>query len=230
MPEKVSVQVSVFCGPERHNWINPQLCNFLVGLESIRSRGERKIDISFIAGQIPHDSARNLAAKNFVNSDFDWLLMVDNDQAPWVSVLEMFDGASDEMDVIVPRFFCLTGGGNPTDVHAKQNLRLSLGWYEMPVKQYRKGEWMELSCAGTGVMAIRRRVFEKLKRPPHFKFGYDSDGIMSEGEDQFFCRKVRAAGMQIWGNCRHEAGHMHSIELSFLARIAGFDGQCFPSR
>jgi hypothetical protein len=59
----------------------------------------------------------------FVKSDCEWLLMVDNDMVVALSILEMTDTAPRDADVLVPRQFALCKGG--TEASPKITLRLA---------------------------------------------------------------------------------------------------------
>ena len=56
-----------------------------------------------------------------------------------------------------------------------------------------------LTCdaVGTGFMLINLEVFKKLSEPWFF-WKSDESGDVVEGEDSWFCRKVREAGYEIW--------------------------------
>jgi GT2 family glycosyltransferase len=210
--KKNSVFVATFSGEERDGWPCPGLSLFMGELGVMRARGERNIQRLGLANARPHDYARNAAAKAFRESGLDWLLMIDNDMVPPPHLLEMLDFAAPEMGIIVPRFFCLTD-------QTPNHMNLALSWGLRPGEKIPQNvSWVELEWAGSGVMAIRKSVFHALKRP-YFKFGYDENGFMVEGEDRHFCQKARDAGFRIFGNTAFEADHFHTISLSTLARI-----------
>lgn len=209
--EKQSVQICVFTGSERTQWINPELARFLTVASAVSTRGDRKINITYVMNKTPHDCARNTAVKQFAGN-YDWLLMIDNDQAIGITMLDMLDAAPADAAVIVPRNYFLKNTQPP-------NFETSLVWWSRNGSQP-NGEWVELSKAGTGIMAIRKDVFTKIERPA-FKFEYDTDGIMSKGEDEYFCEKVRAAGMKVYGNVKHMGRHWHSVEVGTLAMMTG---------
>lgn len=205
---KASVQIAVFCGPERTNWINPELALFFADCSVLSATGQRKVDMTYIMGARPHDCARNRAVKEFLG--YDWLLMIDNDQAVGVSIFDMLDAATDDMHIVVPRNYMLSNAD-------PRNLETSLVWWNGSQPE---GEWIELKQAGSGIMGIRREVFTRIPRPC-FQFEYDADGITRTGEDQYFCRKVRDAGMRIWGNMKHMGRHYHSAEVGSIALMTG---------
>jgi hypothetical protein len=211
--KKSSVFVCTFAGWERDGWPNTALSVWLGELGVVRARGERQVVRHGIHGARPHDCARNLAVKAFLESGLDWCLQLDNDMTPQADLLNMIDFAAPEMDVIVPRFYCLAG--NDPNI-----LKLSLAWKLLPGQSSipPNTSWVEIAGAGTGCMAIRRKAFDALKRP-FFQFTYDADGRTVLGEDETFCKKARAAGLRIFGHTAFEVDHIHSVSLSALARL-----------
>lgn len=201
---KPSIFISILCGQERQGWINPELTRFLCDAAAIHARGERQVKIDYTIGKVPHDSARNQAAAEFLKTGFDWQLTIDNDQAISTALFDMIDQAPADGAVLVPRNY----------MH-RSNLTTepSLVWWGsgQPI-----GEWASLAQAGSGVMAIRRDTYKKIQAP-YFRFGYSADGIMDQGEDEHFCQKVTGAGLKIYGNVKHLARHYHAAEIADIA-------------
>lgn len=52
-------------------------------------------------------------------------------------------------------------------------------------------------AAGTGLMLIDCKVFEKMERP-YFNFGRNSDAELVYGEDTWFCQQAIKAGYEVW--------------------------------
>lgn len=55
---------------------------------------------------------------------------------------------------------------------------------------------LEVSHVGMGVMLTKAHVFEKIPKP-WFATGWDRTGELFVGEDVFFCRQLRKAGVKI---------------------------------
>jgi hypothetical protein len=207
---KESVYIALFTMHERGGWCPAPLVAFL--LDTMRRKDGRQIQARQIDNVVPHDCARNQAAQDFMESGAEWLLMIDNDTGPNPTLFEMIDRADDDMDILVPRFFCLAQD------------RLPLGWMFLSPNAYRgTDESVELDSAATVAMFVRRRVFEGLSKP-YFGFTRDPEGMKASGEDISFCRKARAAGFRVWGNRRYEVDHFRTISLSTLARLV--DPEC----
>lgn len=54
---------------------------------------------------------------------------------------------------------------------------------------------LAVDSVGCGVMLIKMSVFDRLERP---WFATPDDGYEHVGEDVYFCRKARAAGLTVW--------------------------------
>lgn len=68
---------------------------------------------------------------------------------------------------------------------------------------------------GAGVLLIDMKVFEKIKKP-YFEFTTykqgEFKGMVKDGEDGTFCKKVREAGMDVWCDGSIEVGHLGEYE------------------
>ena len=211
--EKASVYIAIFTLNERDGWCAPGIIQFIVQCTT----SPRKLCLHVENNKRHVDYARNLVVKDFLATDFEWLLMLDNDIAPPPNLLDMVDRAGDHMDILGPRYFLFAAD---LQKYAKiPGLPLVLGW--QPLRdRVGDAEWVELAWSGGGVMFARRRVFEAM-HPPWFRFEYDEDGQWINHEDRSFCQKARKAGFTVWGNTQFEADHFKTISLSALAKSTG---------
>lgn len=236
--KKDSVLVAVLTLAERDGWVTPGLAGWLAAMKSAQASGKREIQLGFLNDFKPYDDARNALAKEFLDSGCDWLLMLDNDMIPPPNLLDMIDRADERMDILVPRFFAVSGVHLKLSIHQKDWLYapvfldrmgslINLVWkyLEFPDGGFpddvEKKEWIELVGGGSAAMFVRRRVFEGL-REPFFLFVYNEDGQPTHSEDFYFCLKARDAGFRVWGNRQFEVDHMKTISLGTLARIFGW--------
>lgn len=74
---------------------------------------------------------------------------------------------------------------------------------ERKMREVGDQSYIEMDALPTGMLLIKREVFDRIKRP-YFNFPFTEEseiGARDEieyGEDFAFCNKVRAAGMNIW--------------------------------
>lgn len=164
---------------------------------------------------VPVEHARNTVMRDFKRGDAQWLLMVDEDNPPTNNPL---DYVSKDLDVVVfPTLMwqsspeILAAGGNP------------LSWNCMDetdggfIEHRPKGGLQEIDAGGSGAMLVSRRVATAVNHP--FLRPTDSDGVVVEGSDFHFCRKVRAAGYKVWAAYECPCRHVNRIELTEFQRV-----------
>jgi GT2 family glycosyltransferase len=214
---KPKVLVAVLCGPERYQWPAPGLMMRLIEAVQVP---DVSVNVVPVFGVYGYDAARNRAAEFFMNGDADFLLMLDNDNAPPADfirrVLEFADSRSD-VDVIGLPYYTRPRFGMVNTV-------LCAGWhasepntFDMPTQLPAK--WQEVDVAGAGCMFIRRAVLSTLEKPwfriPTHAF---REHFMSGAcEDTDFCDRVKAAGFHIWTHGGLICSHLHTVALEAIA-------------
>lgn len=198
MKSKESVLIALFTTATA--WVHPSIPQFVHAAASERDRRTR---ILTVYGVVPVSSARNRAVREFLKSDFDWLLMLDADMVPAPGLLSIVDVAEGR-DIVVPRMLCLSAG------------TITPAWVQRGLEH--DGPWLELARAGTGALFVRRRVFEEMPKP-WFNFEFDEDGLLLVGEDNNFCDRARSAGFRVWlhDDPAFEVGHCKPVNLSHIA-------------
>jgi hypothetical protein len=211
-PKKLSVFIALLTLGEREGWLHPSIAQFLVALTQQKGR---QISLNIRTDTKPHDYARNLVVKDFLATGYDLLLMMDNDMGPPPNLLDMLDRAEDHMDIFVPKFY------RSPDLHswlATSGMHMRVCVESVAPEGLGENEWCELVCAGTGIMFVRRRVFERMGNEGWFRFVYDANGKIVTAEDIGFCQKARKLGFSIWVNQLFEANHYKTVPLSAVAR------------
>ncbi len=146
----------------------------------------------------PIMSNRNAIAKRFLQTDCEWLLMLDDDVIPLNNPCEMVYA---DKDVI----------GMPAKVRQPGRI---LNWVVymktqdgtrgyMPVDlehQDPHADLLKCDIIGTGCILIRRKVIEAIKAP--FNDIFTEDGIRLYGTDFAFCQRATEAGFEVWA-CRN---------------------------
>jgi hypothetical protein len=202
---KQSVFVATFSTEERGGWFCPGLVNFLLNASALSITQGRQVGYKNIYNHRPIDSARNFAAREFLKTPAEWLLMLDNDIAPPLNLLDLADSADERMDIVTPLCVCNYG----TELNFACNVNADLE---------RSDPWFETNFAGTGVMFVRRRVFEKIT-PPWFRTTYSQEGIMAGHEDEFFCRRAAKGRFRIWVNPEFDCNHFRTVNLSTMFEL-----------
>lgn len=156
----------------------------------------------------PVDSCRNEIVKEFLESDDDYLFMIDDDMQFRKNPLKYVEK---DLDIV----------GFPTLAYQEQHdypLLWNLSWddrYGNPIGDD-KAEHLgpeKVAAIGTGAMLIARRVLEHPKMKAPFRFEYDEWGIRKIGEDMSFCDRARECGFDVWAAFDVLCGHKKEVDL-----------------
>ena len=145
---------------------------------------------SFIKGTLI-TKARNDLVEKFKG---DWLLFIDSDMTFEPDALNKL--IAHDLDIVGGLCFRRVPPYNPT-IYQKINGSLKWQWQH----EYPKDSLFEVDATGCAFMLIKKRVFEKLKKP-YFEY----NGNVSE--DLFFCHKAKEAGFKIWIDSSVKIGHL----------------------
>ena len=186
--------------------------------------------------------ARNNLAKEFLDSNADYLFFVDADEGFNVpDVIKMIDSGKDLIGGVYPMKNINWANVRKAALEGRENLEEYSGIFAMNLlpgaTTVRLNEPVEVLEVATGLMLISRKVFEVME--PHcpkyainnnmgqFEFDkmvteYFATSITPEGvllsEDYHFCRKYRELGGQVyaapWVNV------VHAGEFVFSGRFA----------
>jgi GT2 family glycosyltransferase len=167
--------------------------------------------VEWFAGGVNVATNRNVVAAHFTG---DWLCMIDDDQvfAPDLLHRLLRHLADDRVDIVVPLILrrnppyapCLLVTAPPKAVGARvvelQEPR-SVRYVLKQLKLTNQRGLQAVEAAGSGIMLVRRRVFERIP-PPWFE---RRGGL---GDDFHFCLKARAADCGVYCDVGTTAGHV----------------------
>jgi len=161
-----------------------------------------------IKGKSEQFRARNAIVDQFLHTDSDYILMLDDDH-----ILDVGEGLGSldgyeflkvlighmendpEMGIVGALYSQRGGEYNPVVMQEKDGEPYFLTPMEI------SGRPQKVAVTGGGCMLVRREVFEKLKRPwfePEFHYGTDIQ----------ICRKARKVGFGVWCDTSLEIGHV----------------------
>lgn len=148
----------------------------------------------------PCAHARNNIVKKFLESDNQWLLMIDEDVVPSRNPLTMIE--FDKNICVAPCPIYQYG--------VRWNIyRLDKKGYWQPIK-LEKG-LIEIDAAGTGCVLLKRKVLEKIRAP--FEREFNEDGTEKLGLDLAFSKKAKESGFKIFASCEHRCSHYKILNL-----------------
>lgn len=149
---------------------------------------------------------RNALVEQMLESNAQWLFMVDDDHTFDRSLLiNLLDNHVDVVGALAlarkpPYFVCAFAETNSV---TGESLGISM--------QGLSFELQEVAAVGTGAILIRREVLEAIE-PPWFESGFDMHGV-NVSEDVTFCEKARAAGFRVWLDATQSIGHLTGVAL-----------------
>lgn len=205
MADKQKVLVAVLCGSERQNWLCPGLVRALLQMSN---DARFAVEIELIYSLTPADFARNTAVTMARKRNADWLLMIDNDTSPTADPLALIQSAPSNADVVAMPY-----GSNFGD---KYTVAVEF------LPGVASGDFLGVKSIGTGCMALRSSVWQKIPKGPWFKIVSDETSEVYRplfSADIYFCNLARAAGMSIWLHRSAGAAHYHTVNVTDLARI-----------
>lgn len=179
---------------------------------------DTKFTISYSKGVVPHDAARNQLAWEFLQSDADYLLMVDADITPPKNILDMINH-----DVPVVAGMCLVDGREDivTTAAREEEIDGQKTIHAISIRDFPKDvNPIPVDFVGAGCLLIRRDVLQTMmdKGLHPFRFEYEpfnkeKAGIPWRGEDYYFCHLARSLGFQTYIDRTMLCEHNKNVDL-----------------
>ena len=196
------------------NPVGYDLCGELaMSLMKMRQDDRYAVTIRMVGG-FGVDIVRNRIVAEFLETDAQFLLMIDDDMVPPDDLLGMADSGNDVVGALYyawdPRlgpFVAAYDRGTTTPYS-----RLVIGDAE------RTG-LREVALVGSGCVMCHRRVFEALPTP---WFDFETDAARRNilvPEDYLFCRKAAASGFRIFLDTDRICGHIKKVDLRDVAAL-----------
>jgi len=159
----------------------------------------------------PIDHSRNVIVRDFLESGFDYLLMIDSDVIPLRNVLDLVQLDKDIIGCPCPQW-------NEVD-------DFPLYWIVMdevpggykPVTEERQQGLREVDAVGSGCILIARRVLKKIKAP--FERKWTKKGIQDLGLDFYFCKKAKKKGFKVWVDWNYYCSHWVKLDLLNVSKL-----------
>ena len=172
-------------------------------LTEFTHQGKYDLMISY-PGDKPISHNRNKIVQDFLQrKNFDYLLMLDDDNVPPTNLLNLADF---DKDIICGLSF----GWQKNMVIPSVFKRRPDGLYT--VREFKGDEGLiEVDAAGSGQMMIARRVLEKMRYP--FRNEYDRDGIKKLGLDINFCQRAKEMGFRVYVHLDYICDHWVTFNL-----------------
>lgn len=178
--------------------IRPELANLL-----INSTHDPRYQIKITyPGDRPIANNRNKIVLKFLEGDWDYLLMLDDDTVPHRSPLDLITLDKDIIGYPYPQW-------NEGDIYWLAMDQDGDGY--KPIPPDRRHGLQQVDALGTGCILIARNVLEAIRAP--FMRKWDEDGIAELGLDFYFCQKAKEAGFEVWCDWRAPCSHFKTLNL-----------------
>lgn len=173
-------------------------------------KGDYEIYISF-PNDKPIESNRNKIVQDFLKTDCEWLVQIDDDVVPPRNYLDLIGYNKDiisgvcyayRQDAVVPLVL-------------EENKKDGL-WKNKDCNQ--SEGLIELDSMGTGAMIIHRRVFTPALQKHPFESTWHEDGTRKKGLDLYFCEKAKKEGFRVWCHLGYKSSHIVKVDLMEIER------------
>ena len=151
--------------------------------------------------------ARNQIAKNAVNGDYDYVMMVDSDiQLPREALVKLLEC---ESDIALGWYFRKRTGTDQTVIFTFGKNFDENNCITGHTMIHEVPRPIEVKGGGLGIALIKVEIFNKLKYP-YFKFvTYPDDTVLSE--DLYFCNLASENGFNIKCNPSVKGNHIFDV-------------------
>lgn len=199
----VTIPPIIMVAMPTNGWVTAEFADF-------KARQQKKRDYIVYwerCFSVPHDTTRNMLSKAFLESDADYLLMMDNDVEPHPQLLEMakndkpicaahvnYIHNENGQNVVTIAAGILNGQDKGKNVYKNEDILKSTEGL------------MEVDAVGTGCIMIRRDVLESMEAP-YFSFRRTNEGFLELTEDYEFCERAKSMGYSIWVDKRYYCPH-----------------------
>ena len=202
----------VFIGiPSVNGTITSGLAKFLLNLQQYYYQ-KINLMIVFEDFTVPHDAARNMLIKKFLETDANYFMGIDADVIPPSDSMQKLIGHNKDFISAIVHKACANKKkieAIPTIMIKEENI-----FIERPVSKYYNESVIKIDSCGTGCFLAKRKVFETIKKP--FEFTYNNDGIVTMSEDLNFCLKLQKAGFKIYADTSIICKHIKMIDISSI--------------
>ena len=205
------VREKIFVGIPSRDPIELSICGGLVKtLNEMKLNRNYEVRILQLGGY-PVDRMRNLLVQEFMESDFSYLLMIDDDILPPEDVLDMARHGKDIVGAVCYAWnqrvgiFSVIYNSDPDNPGGYK--RMGIG------REVENKGLLETELIGSGCFMIHRRVFETLGQP-YFRTLLNKNRLdLVDSEDFDFCRRAKKAGFRVYIDTDRVCGHIKSLDL-----------------
>jgi len=165
----------------------------------------------------PIPNNRNRIVKKFLEGNWEYLCMFDDDNFPLKNPFSML---LHDKDVVAGCYPGADDRGVHFHVYDRIPGELSLHSFKFVPPERREG-LQKVDAIATGCMFVKRGVLERMRKENLIPFEdlFDKDGILLNNEDMAFCMKCRKLGIEVWADWNIICDHTKEISLLDVIRL-----------
>lgn len=213
MKKKKKKPIKVMVAIPNQGEIKQELALQLIDMMA-KSLLEKKYEIDMRFSKVANiDYNRNSIVARFLESDSEYLLMMDYDNPCLKNPLDLLDLKKDV--IIYPTFMYKTDDKGRPAINYNVFKKKGKEWQTQIMTPGKP--LMEYDAGGTGCILIKRKVLEGMDKP--FMSKMKKDGTRAVGGDIWFCDRVKRKGFKIWAHWDYACSHIKDIDLINVARL-----------
>lgn len=175
----------------------------------------------------PIPNTRHHIVRDFLKGDWEYLVMLDDDNPPHSNIFDLLDLDLDVVGGVYP-------GKGPSGIRfhvyeADESTKPAV-MRQLPLEK-REG-LQKVDAVGTGLICIKRHVLEKIERP--FEDVFLEDGTLLYSDDIGFCLKCKEKGIDIYAHFDYHGSHYKFVDLWWVANLVAYAAETgktnFPKR
>lgn len=193
--------------------LHPELANYLIEMGQ-KYGNELKV---IFRSQSPVSVNRNALVEEFLKTEAEWLLFLDDDMIPRSDLIEM----SNRGVPIIQAVTCIMQNNIPQPLIMRRTEDKSTVLFkqiELSDLDNLENGLIEVDGVGTGCLLINRNVFNVLKKP-YFEFQTDENGLLKLSEDFYFSQKCKENNFSLYVDSKSHCGHIKRIDLYALNHL-----------
>jgi hypothetical protein len=174
----------------------------------------------FFPTRRPINANRNKIAQDFLKGDWDYLVMLDDDNPCYENIFNL-------LDLNLP----VVGGVYPgrddygITFHVYEATDLHNGRYSFKIYPPEKREGLQkVDAIGTGLIVIQRWVMEKIAKEGMIPFqDFPAiDGAEPGTDDVAFCMRCKKLGIDVWADYDYVGSHFKEVDLLWIANLVAY--------
>ena len=180
-----------------------------------------QFEIFFPTGR-PIPDNRHKIVKKFLEGDYDYLVMLDDDNPCHNNIFDLLDLDLPVVGGVYP------GRGKNGIMWLVYQLAEKDG--KVLFKQFpldKREGLQQVDALATGLMVIRRDVLEKMrkKKLKPFEEKFDEWGAIEYGDDMGFCMKCTELGIPMHAHFGYIGSHWKTMDLLWVANLVAYAAQ-----